>query len=44
MAERHREAGLAGITGAYYAGSHWHGTRARYPARERGLEASPRKE
>ena len=36
-AVRHREAGLASIAGADYAGGHWLGTFATYLVTERGI-------
>jgi hypothetical protein len=40
-AARHREAGLAALAGAHYAGSHWLGSFAAYLLTGRGLHASP---
>jgi hypothetical protein len=36
-AARHRELGLAAVTGAHYAGGHWLGTFAVYLTSQRGL-------
>ena len=38
-AAKHREVGLAAVTGAHYAGGHWLGTFAVYLTSERGLSA-----
>ena len=37
LAQAHREAGLAAVTGAHYEGGHWLGTFAVYLATQRGL-------
>jgi len=37
-AERHREAGLAAVTGEHYAGGHWLGSFATYLVTRRGLD------
>jgi len=34
---KHRELGLAAVTGAHYAGGHWLGTFAVYLTSQRGL-------
>ena len=36
-ARRHREAGLAAVTGEHYAGGHWLASFATYLVTERGL-------
>jgi hypothetical protein len=39
-AERHRQDGLASVTGAHYEGGHWLGTFATYLVTKRGLQSS----
>ena len=40
-ARRHREAGLAAITGEHYEGGHWLGSFATYLVTSRGLGGTP---
>lgn len=40
-AARHREVGLAAVTGAHYAGGHWLGTFAVYLTSQRGISKTP---
>jgi hypothetical protein len=37
MANQHREAGLAAVTGAHYVGGHWLGSFAVYLVTQRGI-------
>lgn len=39
-AARHRDLGLAAVTGAHYAGGHWLGTFAVYLTSRRGIAGS----
>ncbi|MAG94027.1 MAG: hypothetical protein CMJ48_09785 [Planctomycetaceae bacterium] len=40
LAERHRDVGLAAVTGKHYAGSHWLASFAVYLLTRRGVESS----